>query len=250
MGLGAFCAKRTFALTGLLWWGETPPLYPPYGASAMLLEWEQRIDPDISASVHAYAAALRSHEQVIECVPAYASLLLNHRSDRTVAYALREFIFGLDPKVASRRPSYLHKLPVCYGGDFGPDLVQVADYSGLSPQEVINCHTAVTYRVYFLGYQPGFGFLGELDARLDIPRRPTPRTRVPAGSVGLAGRQTGIYPMNSPGGWQLIGRCPLPLLQAGADTTRLRAGDRVRFYSIPATDVTSLQQASPAWPIR
>ena len=216
----------------------------------MLLEWEQRIDPDINASVHAYAAALRSHERVIECVPAYASLLITHRGERKVAYALRELIFDLAPEVASRGTSYLHELPVCYGGDFGPDLDEVADHGGLSPQEVINRHTAVTYRVYFLGYQLGFGFLGELDARLEVPRRASPRTRVPAGSVGLAGWQTGIYPTASPGGWQLIGRCPLPLLRDGADITRLRAGDGVRFIPIPATDFDTLRQAPATWPIR
>ncbi|WP_420459812.1 5-oxoprolinase subunit PxpB [Neolewinella sp.] len=227
-----------------------PRFVRPYGTSALLLEWEQRIDPAISASVNAYARALRPYELVEECVPAYASLLVTHRGGRQAAYALRELIFGLSPAEEQRSETVTHELPVCYGGEFGPDLEDVSTHCSLPPEEVIGRHTAVTYRVYFLGFQPGFGFLGELDASLEVPRRASPRTRVPAGSVGLAGRQTGIYPMDSPGGWQLIGRCPLPLLQTGPDTTRLRAGDRLRFYPITAADFTALQQAPLPWPTR
>ena len=226
-----------------------PRFIRPYGTSAMLLEWEQRIDTDINASVHAYARSLRSYARVEECVPAYASLLITYRGDRKVGDALREIIFELDPHPASRGESYLHELAVCYE-HFGPDLQEVADYAGLSTQEVIERHTAVTYRVFFLGYRPGFGFLGEVDPRLEMPRRHSPRARVPAGSVGLAGRQTGIYPTDSPGGWQLIGRCPLPLLRTGPDATRLHAGDRVRFYPVTVAEFTALQNVSPPWPIR
>ena len=227
-----------------------PRFIHPYGTSALLLEWEQHIDPAINDSVHAYAAALRLHDPVKECVPAYASLLVTHHGGREVAYALREFIFSLHPTADAHSKPILHELPVRYGGEYGPDLGNVARHSGLSPKEVIGRHTAPLYRVYFLGFQPGFGFLGELDGSLEIARRPLPRTRVPAGSVGLAGRQTGIYPTESPGGWQLIGCCPLPLLRVGPDTARLRAGDRVRFYPVTATDFTTLRQAPPVWPTR
>ena len=215
----------------------------------MLLEWEQRIEAGINASVHAYATALRSHAWVEECVPAYASLLVIYRGDRKVGDVLKEFIFDLDPDLGPWGESYLHDLAVCYE-QFSPDLEEVADYTGLSTREVIERHTAVTYRVFFLGYQPGFGFLGELDPGLEIPRRHSPRTRVPAGSVGLAGRQTGIYPTDAPGGWQLIGRCPLPLLRTGPDATRLHAGDRVRFYPVTTAEFIALQNAPLSWPIR
>lgn len=123
-------------------------------------------------------------------------------------------------------------IPVRYGGVDGPDLDAVARHCGLSTEEVVERHTRAEYSVYFLGFQPGFAYLGSLDAALHMPRRAEPRVAVPAGSVGIGGAQTGIYPLATPGGWQLIGRTRLPLFDPQAEPpTLLAPGDRVRFVA-------------------
>ena len=199
-----------------------------YGPQALLLEWEQRIAPDINRSVLAYAAYIENLDGVVECVPAYASLLLRVDKNRR---AWRELLYDVRVPDPGPSPGTLHRLPVRYGGSHGPDLDEVAARTGLSVPEVIDLHTGQDYQVYLLGFRPGFGFLGQLPAPLEVARRVSPRPRVSAGSVGLAGRQTGVYPVDSPGGWQLIGHCPLPLLDS-AGGARLQPGDRVRFFPI------------------
>ncbi len=221
-----------------------------YGANALLLEWEQRIDPDINRGVHAYAAWFGQHPAVEECIPAYASLLLTFNGGRNTAYALHELITGSRPPEVPAVSNILHDVPVCYGGPYGPDLEEVAALCGLPSHQVIALHSAPEYLVYLLGFRPGFAFMGETDARLAVARRAAPRARVKGGAVGLAERQTGIYPTPSPGGWQLIGRCPLLLLEDATATSRFRAGDRVRFYPVAAEEFRSLQSYPPAWPIR
>lgn len=124
------------------------------------------------------------------------------------------------------------EIPVRYGGEDGPDLAAVATHCGLTPEEVVRRHTATDYVVYFIGFQPGFAYLGGLDEALHTPRRAEPRVTVPAGSVGIGGAQTGIYPLATPGGWQLIGRSRLPLFDPQAEPpTLLAPGDRVRFVA-------------------
>ena len=227
-----------------------PRYIHPYGRNALLLEWEQRISPEINRSVHAFAEALRRHPSVTECVPGYASLLLSFTGSAKTAYALRESIFSTRPEETPLASPYVHTLPVCYGGGFGPDLPDVCALTGLTETEVITTHTSTEYLVYLLGFHPGFAFMGEVEARLEVSRRKAPRTNLPRGSVGLAGRQTGIYPDASPGGWQLIGQCPLPLLDDRTGETRFRAGDRVRFRKISEPEFIHLQSAPPPWPIR
>ncbi len=129
--------------------------------------------------------------------------------------------------------SRIIRIPVRYGGEFGPDLEYVADHAGLTPEQVIAAHTAAEYVVYFLGFQPGFAYLGGLPASLATPRRAEPRLSVPAGSVGIGGAQTGIYPSASPGGWQLIGRTALTLFNPKLATpTLLQPGDVIRFVAV------------------
>ncbi len=221
-----------------------------YGRNALLLEWEQRIDPEINRSVHAFARLLRHHPAVTECVPAYASLVLTFTEAASSAYQLREEIFCLRPQATIASPPYLHHIPVCYGDVFGPDLAGLSSQTGLDRETLIALHCGTDYLVYFLGFRPGFAFMGETDRRLATARRSTPRTEVAAGSVGLAGRQTGIYPDASPGGWQLIGRCPLPLLDAHTGETRFRAGDRVRFHTVSGSEFVVLESSPPSWPVR
>ncbi|THH42026.1 5-oxoprolinase subunit PxpB [Neolewinella litorea] len=216
----------------------------PYGPSALLLEWEPRIDERISRSVHAYAAAIADHPAITECVPGYASLLIMYRPEACSAYTLREYVYGLSVEEGDLETGRQHLIPVLYGGAWGPDLDAVAVATGNSAQEVIDLHAGREYLVYMLGFRPGFAFLGPTDERLRVDRRPSPRDRVPGGAVGLAGQQTGIYPGEGPGGWQLIGRCPLPLLDGGGHP-RLRAGDRVRFQSVDEATFFQYQDQHP-----
>ena len=136
-------------------------------------------------------------------------------------------------------------IPVCYGGEFGPDLPTVAHHAGMSEQDVINLHSAHDYLIDMLGFLPGFAYLGGLDPRLHTPRLSVPRTEIPAGSVGIGGKQTGVYPMESPGGWQLIGRTPLTLFAPG-EPLPSAAGDRIRFVPIDEGEFERIQKREEA----
>ena len=170
---------------------------------------------------------------VTETVPAFASLLVRYDPLRTDFDAVSEALRRLAGNIAAgnTQAGRTVDVPVCYGGAYGEDLPVVARHAGLSEEEVIRLHSGRTYRIYMLGFLPGFPYLGGLDERLFTPRRETPRTRIPAGSVGIGGQQTGIYPMESPGGWQLIGRTPLCLFAPGR-TLPYAAGDSIRFVPI------------------
>lgn len=136
---------------------------------------------------------------------------------------------------------------MCYGGEFGADLADVASATGLSPDAVVQLHADTELSVYMIGFMPGFPFMGDLPSALDMPRRREPRLRVPAGSVAITGSLTAIYPWQSPGGWQLIGRCPVPLFDAAAATPSLLApGDTVRFEAITAQRLAELEAAITA----
>ncbi|MEM6394764.1 MAG: 5-oxoprolinase subunit PxpB [Bacteroidota bacterium] len=218
-----------------------------YGPRALLLQWAQEISPAVNDSVHAYARACLNIEGVAECVPAYCTLLVTFHEGKTNSYRLREHIYSLSIK-AKRQTGKLHKLPVCYGGEFGPDLKEIAEKLRLTTRKIIQLHQATTYRVYQLGYRPGFAFLGLTDSKLEIGRRDSPRAKVPAGSVGLAGRQTGIYPSESPGGWQIIGRCPWPMIDTNVKPfSRLQAGDSVEFFAIKPKEWDKYQNKPELW---
>lgn len=167
--------------------------------------------------------------------PAYCSLLikfdplkLRHAQlERSLSAYLRRVKHLVLP------PPREVEIPICYGDEFGPDLHQVSALHGISTQQVIELHTSATYLVYFLGFVPGFAYLGELPAALVTPRLATPRRSVPAGSVGIAGNQTGVYPFATPGGWRLLGRTPLSMFRPDQnELSLLSIGDRVRFVSI------------------
>ncbi len=138
-----------------------------------------------------------------------------------------------DSEIQPNTSSILITIPTCYGGEYGEDLEEVAALHHLSTNEVINLHSSAIYKVYMIGFVPGFAYLGGMSAQLATPRKPTPRKIIPAGSVGIAGMQTGIYPLATPGGWQLIGRTPLTLFDATrTQPTLLKAGDQVVFKPI------------------
>lgn len=209
----------------------------PAGESALIVEFEARIDPEINARAIACAEAIQAAglSGVRDVVPTYRSVAVYFDPLRTDGDALqrrlaREAAQPFQPSTAPREPV---RIPVCYGGDLGPDLAGVATFAGMAEADVVRAHAETTYRVFMLGFVPGFAYLGIVDPRIAMPRRATPRVRVPAGSVGIAGVQTGVYPGETPGGWQLIGRTPVkPFDPSRDDPFLMKAGDAVRFYPI------------------
>jgi len=187
---------------------------------------------------------------IIECVPGFTSLTIHYdpvqlplSDSGWLGSSLTDLLEALDDSAGD--DGRLLEIPVCYGGELGPDLESVASLHGLTADEAIELHAAGDYRVHLIGFVPGFPYLGGLDPKLATPRRESPRTVVPAGSVGIGGAQTGIYPVESPGGWQLIGRTPLRLFDAHRDPPALlRAGDRVRFVPVDADAFRRLEHGS------
>jgi KipI family sensor histidine kinase inhibitor len=174
---------------------------------------------------------------VVDLSPAYASILVRFDPLRTDHAALRAALAArLDDLDREPLPEpRLVTLPVCYGGEFGPDLDDVARHASISPDDAVALHASVTYEVHFLGFTPGFAYMGTVPEAIACPRLDRPRRVVPAGSVGIAGAQTGVYPCPTPGGWRLIGRTPAVMFDAAATPmSRLQIGDRVRFEPIPA----------------
>lgn len=207
------------------------------GDSAIVVEFEALIDPAVNAQAISLAEAVQAAgvAGVRDVVPTYRSVAIHFDPLRTDIDALagevdRALASGSSSSVAARSPI---RIPVCYGGEFGPDLPAVAAYAGCSEQTVVLAHTATTYRVFMLGFVPGFAYLGIVDQRIAMPRHAVPRVRVPARSVAIAGVQTGIYPSETPGGWQLIGRTPLPPFDPDRpEPFLMKAGDAVQFYAI------------------
>jgi inhibitor of KinA len=219
------------------------PRYRAVGDGALLVEFAPRIAPEVNARVRALLAALDAAPPpgLRDLVPAYCTLLIEYDPTVTRHAALLEYLRGLVAAPATVAPTRLVTLPVAYGGEFGPDLAAVAAHTGLAPDEVIARHAAARYPVYFLGFSPGFPYLGGLDPALHTPRLPEPRLRVPAGAVGIGGAQTGIYPAITPGGWRLIGQTPVRLYDpAAADPFLLRAGDEIRPRPIAAEEYARL----------
>lgn len=220
-------------------WPDIP--LEPLAEGAWLLRFGETIELDVNARVLAVAARLQSSLADVECVPAYASLLLRFDPmcwlDDDGCFSGRRLRDAINVAVhqASTTETAPRELtiPVCYGGERGEDLRDVATYTRLSQEEIITRHTSATYRVAMLGFAPGFPYLLGLDPALAMPRRSSPRTRVPAGSVAIGGQQTGIYPQPLPGGWHLIGRTSVRLFDlAGDPPSLLQPGDRVRFRAM------------------
>lgn len=219
-----------------------PPSVRPLADSGLLIEVERRLDPDVNARARAIAAHLRATPGVIETVPALCSALIVFDPLSTdVATLLKAAEAAVhSPPMWSGGSGRLFDVPVVYGGTAGPDLDEVAALCGLTPDQVVAEHTGVEYAVYMLGFTPGYPYLGVLPPGLHLPRLAAPRLRVPAGSVAIADALAGIYPMESPGGWRLIGRTPLPIYDPReSDPVLFRPGDRVRFAPISAASFPS-----------
>ena len=202
------------------------------GDAALLVELGAVIDETLNAQVHALARVLEEIPGVAETVPGYASLLVEFDPARLSADVLEEQIQRalVQPAPVVSSHARVIEIPTRYGGEFGPDLEFVARHNHLSVAEVIQLHTSRPFRVFMLGFTPGFPYVGPLPESIAAPRLETPRAKVPAGSVGIAGRQTGIYPRESPGGWRLIGRTEVSLFDSTRDPPALlRPGDYVRF---------------------
>lgn len=205
----------------------------PLGDSAVLVRLGESISPETNARVHGLAAAIGEARLrgVVEVCPAYADLAVHYDPFITDFDALVRTIGGL-PDHGGIEQGRTVEIPVRYGGEWGPDLESVAELTGMSPAEVVERHTGQMFSVYMLGFLPGFAYMGILPEEMAVPRLPTPRQKVPPGSVGLTGRQTGIYPREAPGGWRIIGRTELRLFEPGeTGSFLLKPGDTVRFVA-------------------
>lgn len=201
------------------------------GEQAVVLELEPPVSLQSQQRIWGLTQRLRNHEQVVEVIPGMNNITLLLRDPQQSALDAIERLQrwweeSEAQEVASRRVD----IPVIYGGEAGPDLQVVADHAAMTPQQVVELHSSIDYVVYFIGFQPGFPYLGGLDRRLHTPRRAEPRLSVPAGSVGIGGSQTGIYPLATPGGWQLLGQTRVALFDPQQQPpTLLQPGDSVRF---------------------
>jgi KipI family sensor histidine kinase inhibitor len=218
------------------------------GDQALLIEFGEEIKPAINRRVQAFAQRASQHKisGIGELVPSYCTVLIYYDplvlSFSQAASWAREFLSS--DSVGVQSTPTVKEVPVLYGGPYGPDIDFVAEHNGIGAEEVIRLHTSQNYLVYVVGFSPGFTAMGTVPEKIQAPRLPTPRTRVPAGSVGIGGMQTGIYPVESPGGWRLIGRTPLKLFDLNwSPPSHFQAGDYARFYSISEEEF--LEIASP-----
>ncbi|MEM0955189.1 MAG: 5-oxoprolinase subunit PxpB [Pseudomonadota bacterium] len=207
------------------------------GEDALIVYLGSESSPEVAARVRAASEAIRTSlgDALVDLVPSYASVLVIYnllRCDHLAARnAIHEALQQLQ-EIGSDQ-SRLVTLPVFYDAEVGPDLEPLAKRAGMSVEQVIDCHSQAEYRVYAIGFAPGFAYLGEVDERIAAPRLDTPRQSVPRGSVAIADRQTAVYPAASPGGWNLIGRCPTQMFDPIASPSMpVAVGDRVRFERV------------------
>ncbi len=217
------------------------------GDRALLVNFDQIIDPDIHSQVMDLSAKVEeaSVDGVTFTLPAYCSVTIGFDPKKVSYLDLKPTIINLlkQPATGSTVSSRSLTLPVCYEEPYALDLQEVSKFSGLTPKEIIELHTGETYRVYMLGFLPGFPYLGVLPKALQLPRKRTPRVNVPERSVGIAGQQTGIYPSGSPGGWKILGNTPLPIFNSSSDNPfLLQVGDQVKFKVISSREYQKLHQ--------
>ena len=225
----------------------------PLGDTAIIINFENKIDETLNRKVLYLFHKLKkkSFPFVKDIVPAYSSitifydLLIMNNKNTLNKFSLRNFtdqiknLIEEDIEISSL-PSRNIKIPVCYSPKYAPDLDYIAKEKNLTTDEIVRLHTAKKYRVYMIGFLPGFAYMGEVDERIAFPRKAQPRTIVEAGSVGIAGSQTGIYPLDSPGGWQVIGKTPIKIFDKEKDDpVLLQPGDEIEFYSITEDEFTN-----------
>jgi len=221
----------------------------PFGESAIIVEFGNTISPDINRKVHALHNEITNNRPVgvEECVPTYRSLLVTYDPAELSFEELASVVRDLEKKAektVSKTKSRKAVIPVVYGGDFGPDLSAVSQHHNLGERDVIEIHLKTEYTVYMIGFIAGFPYLGELSDQIATPRLQNPRLRVPAGSVGIAERQTGIYPREAPGGWRIIGRTPIKLFDpTWQPPALLQPGDLVKFKQIGTPEYEEISEA-------
>ncbi len=215
------------------------PRVVPAGDSAILVELGSEIDPTVNDQIYSLASDIENTNinGVTELVPTYRSLLVNYDpmaiGFNEIYDVMNQIVENQSNRESADFEPVVIELPVVYGGEDGPDIENVAGYAGISASEVIEIHSSTDYRVYMIGFAPGFPYLGGLDERIATPRLKTPRVLVPAGSVGIAESQTGVYPNASPGGWQLIGRTATKLFDVNSPKpSKITPGSRVRFVPV------------------
>lgn len=197
----------------------------------ILLDFGNKIDEEINKYVIALASFIK-HETIIEIIPAYSSILIEFDETKISSVLLIKYIKKLRPEIITEQGDN-HNIPVVYGGEFGPDLKHVASANNLTVDEVVKIHTSISYRVYMLGFMPGFCYLGGLNPKIACERKNEPELKIPKGSVGIAGQQTGIYPSESPGGWQIIGRTAYELYRPESEKVfPIKAGDIITFKPV------------------
>jgi KipI family sensor histidine kinase inhibitor len=223
------------------------------GEGCLVVEFGNGIDLEINARVQALRKKIESDPfpGFIEAVPTYRSLAVYFDALK-VSAQLEKLLFGMAENLVTERPGAeeLLLIPTCYEGDFAPDLERVAAHTGLSAEEVVRRHGAKDYYCYMLGFVPGYSYLGGMDPSLETPRLREPREKIPAGSVAIGGKQTGIYPIDSPGGWNIIGRTPLCMFAPDRDPAIfLNAGMWVRFAPVNRREFDRLtrEAAEPSW---
>lgn len=223
------------------------PTYKPYGNSSILVEWPSKIESEILMDVLAFKRDLETEnlDKVKTVNHAYQSLLITYKQPiENFMFAFEELDVIYQNKSASENVKHTTwEIPVCYDMEFALDLELISMKSGLSPSEIINIHHSTAYLVYFIGFLPGFLYLGSLDQRLFFPRKATPRQRIPKGAVAIGGEQTGIYPNESPGGWNIIANTPLSFFEALKNPPCFaQAGDLLRFIPIDKEEHQSISQ--------
>lgn len=217
------------------------------GDSSLMVEFGNEISPAINRKIAAAVQLLKEQhiEGIVDMIPTYCSLLINY-DPRVLSYEeIRERVSALvrmETRADSQRKR-IFEIPVCYGGEYGPDMDNIAKHAGLTEEEVIQIHSSRDYLTYMLGFLPGFTYLGDLDERIHTPRLANPRLKISAGSVGIGGSQTGIYPLDSPGGWQLMGMTPVKTYDPNREIPILvEAGDYIRFVPIDEAEYLRIKE--------
>lgn len=222
------------------------PIYP-CGDTTVTIQIGNEISEAVNREVVGVLQAVSCAEiaGVRELVPSYTAVCVHYDPVLLSYEQLLQCLDGIEIAANAQVEveEKIIKIPVCYGGAYGPDLEYVALHNGLTPEEVVRRHSERTYLVYMLGFLPGFAYMGGMDESISCPRLTSPRTKIPAGSVGIAGSQTGIYPLASPGGWQLIGRTPVKMFEMMGETAKftLSAGDRVQFVPISEEEFLAME---------
>lgn len=218
------------------------------GDTAITVCFENEISKEVNGFVTSFACAVEQKgiKGVIELIPAFNSVTVLYDSTVTSAGTLKIKLERIIKKLGNSQQSsaVLYKIPVCYEEEFSPDMKNVEAHTGLSREEIIEIHSSTDYLIYMLGFLPGFAYLGEMDKRLATPRLDSPRVEISRGAVGIGGEQTGIYPVASPGGWQLIGRTPVLVYDRERENPILyKSGDYIRFVPISRNEYFEIEKA-------